>query len=251
MSPVSATNSRYLLTAAIAGMLTIGCAGEPALPPEPPEVRITRAMENAGLSVSTRDSVQYTISGQLNDDLFRATLSHLVALDSLHPLAVNFKGAPFTDLASLADLPHIVSLDFTGNDSLKSLSALPELSRLKSLSLNSTSTLTSLSGLPTTPTLVAINLSDTPRLQDLSALSTLPNLKSLDLSYNSGLVKLDHLPSLTSLETLDLSYCAAFSELNSLPDLPALTTIRLYNTAVSQAGLAAFSKKRPGVTIDK
>ncbi|MBT5872279.1 MAG: hypothetical protein HOH43_02575 [Candidatus Latescibacteria bacterium] len=251
MTPISAIYSRHLLTAAIVGMLSIGCSGETTAPPEPPEARITRAIESTGLRVTTRDSLLYTVSGVLDNSLFRANRPHLVSLDSLHAMSVNFKGAPFTDLASLADLPHIERLDFSGNDSLKSLSTLPDLARLKSLTLNSASSFTSLSGLPVTPTLVTINISDTPKLQDLSALSTVPNLRSLDLSYNSRITNLDHLPSLTNLETLDLSYCAAFSALNSLPELPALRTIRLYNTAVTQAALAAFSKERPGITIDK
>ena len=240
----------YLVTAAL---LWTSCGEAPKLVPAPEseETRIVRALSQMNLTTTTQDSVTYRIEGKIDNALFASALEQLKALDAIHTLSLNFRGAPFTDLPALSELPNLQSLNLSSDDSLTSLAGFPNLSKLKTLNLSSNDNLTNLSGLPNLPGLHTLNLSSNRSLTDLSMLSNLTNLKTLDLSYNSSLKDLKNLPSISTLQTIDLSYCDAFSSLKSLPDLPGLRMLRLYNTAVTPGELDAFQKSRSGVAIDK
>ena len=253
MKTMKSTVDCLVVAGATAILIWAGCSAqsEPVAVPESDETRIARALSGMNLKVSTQDSVTYDIIGKIDNTLFSTALKHMKALNARHTITLNFRGAPFTDLAALSELSNLRSLNLSFNDQLRSLEGFPRLTRLKSLNIGSVDNLTDLSGLPDLPALQTLNLSSSRNLQNLSALSKLTALKTLDLSYNGSLKDLKNLPSIPTLETIDLSYCDSFSDLESLPELPRLKILRLYNTAVTPTALETFQKSRGGISIDR
>ncbi len=147
-------------------------------------------------------------------------------------------------LAGLEQLPHLSTLDLTGNQvgDLQPLSRVPTLMSLK-LTHNQVSDVSPLGALVR---LQDLGLSDN-RIQDLGNLGNLTQLRTLGLAGNRvvGTGPLGHLPALTELD-LSRNRLADVHALDGLTGNPTLTELDLGNSGVtsvrSLTGLTALSR---------
>ena len=164
---------------------------------------------------------------------------------ALTELDLSSKGLTDADLAPLAEMKNLESLNLSGNDAITNLSSLAGLSSLTFLNIMNTGA-TDLSPLSDLTAMEFLHLSNA-EITDLSPLTGMSHLKELYLTDgdlpDSKISDLSPLSGLTELETLRIPSVSEISDLSPLSGLTALKTLAV--NGISYSGVGKITSLEP------
>ena len=164
---------------------------------------------------------------------------------ALTELDLSGKGLTDADLAPLAEMKNLESLNLSGNDAITNLSSLAGLSSLTFLNIMNTGA-TDLSPLSDLTAMEFLHLSNA-EITDLSPLTGMSHLKELYLTDgdlpDSKISDLSPLSGLTELETLRIPSVSEISDLSPLSGLTALKTLAV--NGISYSGVGKITSLEP------
>ena len=164
---------------------------------------------------------------------------------ALTELDLSSKGLTDADLAPLAEMKNLESLNLSGNDAITNLSSLAGLSSLTFLNIMNTGA-TDLSPLSDLTAMESLHLSNA-EITDLSPLTGMSHLKELYLTDgdlpDSKISDLSPLAGLTELETLRIPSVSEISDLSPLSGLTALKTLAV--NGISYSGVGKITSLEP------
>ena len=164
---------------------------------------------------------------------------------ALTEVDLSSRGLTDADLAPLAEMKGLESLNLSGNDAVTDLSSLAGLSSLTFLNIMNTGA-TDLSPLSGLAAMESLHLSNA-EIADLSPLTGMSHLEELyltdgDLPY-SKISDLSPLSGLTELETLRIPSVSEIGDLSPLSGLTALKTLAV--NGISYSGIGKITSLEP------
>ena len=164
---------------------------------------------------------------------------------ALTELDLSSRGLTDADLAPLAEIKNLESLNLSGNNAITNLSSLAGLSSLTFLNIMNTGA-TDLSPLSDLTAMESLHLSNA-EITDLSPLTGMSHLEELyltdgDLPY-SKISDLSPLSGLTELETLRIPSVSEIGDLSPLSGLTALKTLAV--NGISYSGIGKITSLEP------
>ena len=164
---------------------------------------------------------------------------------ALTELDLSSRGLTDADLAPLAEIKNLESLNLSGNNAITNLSSLAGLSSLTFLNIMNTGA-TDLSPLSDLTAMESLHLSNA-EITDLSPLTGMSHLKELYLTDgdlpDSKISDLSPLSGLTELETLRIPSVSEISDLSPLSGLTALKTLAV--NGISYSGVGKITSLEP------
>ena len=164
---------------------------------------------------------------------------------ALTEVDLSSRGLTDADLAPLAEINNLESLNLSGNNAITNLSSLAGLSSLTFLNIMNTGA-TDLSPLSGLAAMESLHLSNA-EIADLSPLTGMSHLEELyltdgDLPY-SKISDLSPLSGLTELETLRIPSVSEIGDLSPLSGLTALKTLAV--NGISYSGIGKITSLEP------
>lgn len=164
------------------------------------------------------------LSSKILENLEGIHLESIQALENLTTLKLHCP--KFESLNSLAGLAHLMHLDVSGCQLVRSLEGIQNLTQLKTLKLSACASLESLDGIERLTQLMHLELGGGERLKNLNGIQNLRLLKTLNLKGCAGLQNLALLSNLTQLNYLNISQC---ENLESLEGIEVLINLTYFN----------------------
>lgn len=166
------------------------------------------------------------LSSNILENLEGIHLESIQALENLTTLKLHCP--KFESLNSLAGLAHLMHLDVSGCQLVRSLEGIQNLTQLKTLKLNACASLESLDGIEHLTQLMHLELDGGERLKNLNGIQSLKLLKTLNLKGCAGLQNLALLSNLNQLNYLDISQCENLESLEGIEGLINLTYFNIH-----------------------
>lgn len=135
----------------------------------------------------------------------------------------------FTDLAPLAGLQALQSLDLDGCVGVTDIAPLTQLQTLQSLDLSSCEKISDLAPLARLQTLQSLDLSFCTGFADLAPLAQIQVLKNLYLIGCIGVTDIAPLAQMQALQNLKLTYCTGVTDVAPLAQIQTLRNLELIN----------------------
>ncbi len=133
-----------------------------------------------------------------------------------------------SDLELLVELlPNLEWLTLADDNEITDLAPIAKLTKLKTLDLYGCPDLSDLGPLSGLAELRWLRIAGTKSLNDLTPIASLPNLDSLDFNSSDGLIDVSPLATLPSLKKLGLAYCREITDVSALFSSTSLKRVEI------------------------